>query len=62
MRYATCGIGLNVVCGLIFIIGGATDHFVWGGTNDGTRFVYFGIALIFVGIMQIVESKDDNDK
>lgn len=44
---------LNIIMGVIFIIGGLTGKLVFIGTNNGMLLAVFGAALVALGIYRL---------
>ncbi len=48
---------INIILGILFIIGGLSGEFVLIGTDSGEALAAVGGALIIWGIIQIIRAK-----
>jgi len=48
---------VNIVIGVIFIIGGLTGRLALIGTHNGPALAVVGLVLVGIGVYRVVQSK-----
>jgi hypothetical protein len=47
---------VNIIIGVVFIVGGLTGRLALIGTNSGPALAVLGVVLIVVGVVRMVRS------
>lgn len=48
---------LNIIIGIVFIVGGLTGHLALIGTNSGPALAVLGLALVGFGVFRIASRR-----